>query len=162
MLKYTICFIKQENKILLLNREKPSWMGSWNGVGGKLEEGETPTECIIREVFEETSIKLENVQYKGIVTWKEDGIKSGGMYAFTASIPDDFLYKTPIKVREGILDWKDIQWILNPDNTGVALNVPKYLPKMLNDDNMYEHLCEFKNDILLNVKSLPLKIDANK
>lgn len=32
-LKYTICFIKRGDEILLLNREKSSWMGSWNGVG---------------------------------------------------------------------------------------------------------------------------------
>lgn len=160
MLKYTICFIKQKNKILLLNREKPSWMGSWNGVGGKLEKGETPTQCIMREVFEETNIKLDNVKYKGVVTWKDDGIMNGGMYAFTANVSDDFLYKTPVKVREGILDWKDISWILNPDNTGVALNVPMYLSKMLKDDNMYEHVCEFKDDILLDVKSIPLRIGA--
>lgn len=54
MLKYTICFIKRADNILLLNREKPGWMGSWNGVGGKIETGETPIECILREIYEET------------------------------------------------------------------------------------------------------------
>ncbi|MCK5130449.1 MAG: NUDIX domain-containing protein, partial [Clostridiales bacterium] len=46
--KYTICFIKRNDEILLLNRENDSWMGCWNGVGGRLEDGESPTECILR------------------------------------------------------------------------------------------------------------------
>ncbi len=156
MLKYTICFIRQGDNILLINREKPSWMGSWNGVGGKLEKGETPEECILREVLEETSIRLQNVEYKGVVTWVEDGIFSGGMYAFVADIPKNFSYITPKKVREGILDWKNISWILNSKNTGVALNIPMFLPKMLNENNKYEHICVFEEDRLLKVKSISL------
>lgn len=63
MFEYTICFIAQQDKVLLLNREKPSWMGSWNGVGGSLEDGETPEDCVLREVMEETAIKLEDVKF---------------------------------------------------------------------------------------------------
>ncbi|WJH35841.1 hypothetical protein N6H14_07935 [Paenibacillus sp. CC-CFT747] len=42
MFRYTICFIRRGNRILLLNRNAPAWMGAWNGVGGKLEPGEAP------------------------------------------------------------------------------------------------------------------------
>ena len=157
MFKYTICFIKKEDKILLLNREKSSWMGSWNGVGGKIEKRESPTECILREVFEETGIKLSDVKYKGVVTWTVDNILRGGMYAFTVEVPANFAYETPRKVTEGILDWKDISWILHPENTGVAANLPKYLPKMLNDNTRYNHICIFKNGLLQDVKSVSLK-----
>lgn len=157
MFKYTICFIKRGNQILLLNREKSSWMGSWNGVGGKFEKGESPTECILREVFEETGIKLKSLKYKGIVTWKTEENSIGGMYAFIAELPDDFKYETPIKMREGILDWKNIDWILNPENTGVASNMSKYLPKMLNEDCKYEHRCFFDDRGLIKVESTLLK-----
>ena len=51
-LKYTLCFIRRGDEILMLNREKPSWMGMWNGVGGRMEANETPKECILREVWE--------------------------------------------------------------------------------------------------------------
>lgn len=50
-----ICFIKQGEKILILNRNFPEWMGVWNGVGGKINDNETPLECILREVREEYS-----------------------------------------------------------------------------------------------------------
>lgn len=65
MYKYTICFIRKGNNILLLNRNKKPTMGMWNGVGGKIEDNETPYEGIIREAFEETGIELQNVTYKG-------------------------------------------------------------------------------------------------
>lgn len=156
-LKYTICFIKRGDEILLLNREKPSWMGSWNGVGGKFQEGETPRDCILREVYEETSIKLNDVQFKGVVTWNVDGSRNGGMYLFMQEVQHDFDYKVPIKMREGILDWKKVEWIMHPENTGVAHNLPKYLPKMLSEDGIFQYHCIFKDDLLLEVKIRELK-----
>ena len=66
MYKYTICFIRKGNKILLLNRNKKPNMGMWNGVGGKIEDNETPYEGIIRETLEETGIDLPSVTYKGM------------------------------------------------------------------------------------------------
>ncbi len=156
MLKFTICFIKQKDKLLLINREYPAWMGSWNGVGGKLETGETPLACIIREVYEETGIRLNTVDYKGTVIWEFDGALTGGMYAFIAEIPEDYVYETPRKTSEGILDWKSIAWILDPENTGVAGNLPKFLPKLLNDENLYEHRCFFKNNVLTGVESISI------
>lgn len=58
MFKYTVCFVKKNNELLMLNREKEKApiMGVWNGVGGKIEKGETPDMGAQREVFEETGI----------------------------------------------------------------------------------------------------------
>jgi 8-oxo-dGTP diphosphatase len=159
MYKYTICFIKQDNKLLLINREYPAWMGSRNGVGGKLEANETPLECIIREVFEETGMKLNEVKYKGTVTWEFDGVFIGGMYAFIAEVPNNLIYETPKKTCEGILDWKNISWVLDPQNTGVAKNLPIFLPKMLNDNCLYEHRCFFKGKVLQGIESIILQED---
>ena len=50
----TLCFVKKEDKILMINRNKPPFMGMWNALGGHLEEGETLEECAIRETEEET------------------------------------------------------------------------------------------------------------
>ncbi len=157
MLKYTICFIKQGDKLLMLNREYPTWMGMWNGVGGKIEKGEAPLPSIKREIYEETGLTIDHVIQKGIVTWSVDGVKTGGMYAFIAELPETVVYKTPAKTDEGILDWKEIDWLLNPDNDGVVPNIPFFLPKMLLEDKEYEHLCIFENDDLVDCKTITLQ-----
>jgi 8-oxo-dGTP diphosphatase len=138
MLKYTICFIKRGNEILMLNRESSSWMGMWNGVGGKLKKHETPLQSILREVKEETGISLTDVEYKGNVTWEVNASYSGGMYAYLAELSTTYEYPTPIKMEEGILDWKNIDWLLHPENLGVA-NLKCFLPIMLNDSYTYNH-----------------------
>lgn len=150
-LKYTICFVKRGDEILLLNREKPSWMGCWNGIGGKFEKNETPKQCILREIYEETNIKLKDVEFKGVVTWNEKNDKIDGMYLFMKEVPKDYEYKVPVKTREGILDWKKISWIMNSQNTGVAANIHKYFPKMLENDGVFEYYCKFKDNLLLDV-----------
>ncbi|NYV63961.1 8-oxo-dGTP diphosphatase [Heyndrickxia sp. FSL K6-6286] len=136
--KYTICFIKRGHQLLMLNREKPEWMGVWNGVGGKIEKGETPEAAIIREIKEETGIDIGHVAYKGTVTWSVNESYIGGMYAFVAELPETYEYHTPIKTQEGILDWKDLSWILHPENVGMA-NVKFFLHKMLDDYRIYDH-----------------------
>ncbi|MUK88888.1 NUDIX domain-containing protein [Ornithinibacillus sp. L9] len=160
MLKYTIAFIKRGEEILLLNRESSTWMGSWNGVGGKLEKNETPTECIIREIKEETNIDLERIEYKGTVTWDSDTANSGnGMYAFVVELPITYDYQSPIKTVEGILDWKKIDWILHPKNTGVA-NLPYFLPCMLESSRIYNHHFIYKNGDVIDFKSSPINEGA--
>jgi 8-oxo-dGTP diphosphatase len=151
--KYTICFIKRGEEILLLNREQSSWMGCWNGVGGRFEDGETPKECILREVLEETNITLDEVRDCGIVTWIIDGIDKGGMHIYLAELADDFTYTTPIKMDEGILDWKKMEWIMHPENYGIAENVPKFLPAMLYDEKRYEHRCVWDDGRILSVEA---------
>jgi 8-oxo-dGTP diphosphatase len=156
MLKYTICFIQRGEEILLVNREKSPWMGRWNGVGGKLEPNETPTDCVLREVEEETGIILDSVDYKGLVTWTVDENELGGMYAYVAKVPEDFHYPTPFLTREGILDWKEISWICHPDNFGVA-NIHYYLLAMLNDPENYDHRFIYEGDNVLDYQPVLLK-----
>ncbi|WP_156288692.1 NUDIX hydrolase [Oceanobacillus salinisoli] len=156
MLEYTIGFIKRGNEILLLNREKSSWMGRWNGVGGKLEANETPTMCIQREIKEETGIVIHDAAYKGMVTWEVDSSHVGGMYAYIAEVPEDYTYHTPIKTDEGILDWKKIDWVLHPKNEGIA-NLKYYLTKMLEDDRMYEHRFVYQQGEVTEFHSIELE-----
>lgn len=104
MYKYTICFIKKGDKILLLNRNKKPTMGMWNGVGGKIENNETPYEGIIRETFEETGIELQSVMYKGNVIFKEkdEPQNSEGMFVSLADLPDGVHMDTPLSTAEGM------------------------------------------------------------
>lgn len=136
--RYTMCFIKRRDEILLLNREKASWMGRWNGLGGKIEAGETPLACALREVEEEAGLHLNSMVYRGRMIWTLEEGKQGGMHLFWAELPGDYPYVTPIKIDEGILDWKKIAWILHPENMGITINVVKCLPFLLRDDKKYE------------------------
>lgn len=172
-LKYTICFIRQGDHILLLNRETPAWMGMWNGVGGKIEKNETPLACIIREIQEETGITLLNQEqaeeadaqwqvhtepiYRGKITWEaKDGSYAGGMHAFLVEIPTSLTYTTPIKTEEGILDWKKLDWIFHPNNSGVA-NLKYFLPTILEEDNVYHHHFVYDGDHVATFESKMIK-----
>ncbi|EUJ42029.1 NUDIX hydrolase [Brochothrix campestris] len=126
MLKYTICFIKYHDSLLLLNRLKAPWMGSWNGVGGKLEPNETPQACIIREIHEETGIRLDKVTARGEMRWTNFGTANGGMYLFTAELTKKPFVGPQVSI-EGLLDFKTIEWVLSPDNTGVVNNIKPLL-----------------------------------
>ncbi|KFN03822.1 8-oxo-dGTP diphosphatase [Bacillus clarus] len=149
MYKQTLCFIKKNNELLMLNREKSPLKGLWNGVGGKIEDGETPFECIIREIKEETDISIDTVEYKGTITWNVDNSYSGGLFVFLAEVSDTYLYNTPRKTEEGILDWKKISWTIDNKNLGVGEMIPAYLPILLNNQNKYEHACEISNGKLI-------------
>lgn len=68
----TICYISKEDKTLMLHRikkENDIHEGKWVGLGGKIEAGETPEECIIREVEEESGLIIKNPSLKGVLTF---------------------------------------------------------------------------------------------
>ncbi|WP_079480305.1 NUDIX hydrolase [Halobacillus salinus] len=143
MFKYTVCFIKRKNRILMLNREKAPIMGVWNGVGGKVEKDESPEEGALREVFEETGIRVETYFSKGTVRWENNNGEQDGIYVYLFEIDEDLTYEIPLKTREGILDWKSIDWILNPQNLGIAEMVAQYLPVLLSEKG--SHLFTYKD-----------------
>ncbi|HYG56977.1 MAG TPA: GNAT family N-acetyltransferase [Symbiobacteriaceae bacterium] len=139
MYKQTICLIRRRDQLLLLNRNRAPWMGMWMGPGGKMEPGESPRMCALREVREETGIALDDVRFAGLVTWDVEGGRSGGMYAFVADVQADFGYPSPRASSEGLLDWKKIDWVLNPKNLGVARHLPRFAPAMLEGAELYRH-----------------------
>lgn len=68
----TICYIEKDDKTLMLYRNKKKddiHEGKYVGVGGKFEQGETPEECVIREVKKETGLTLKSLSYKGLITF---------------------------------------------------------------------------------------------
>lgn len=144
MLKYTLCLIRNNDQWLLLNRVKKPQMGMWNGVGGKIEIGETPLQSVVRETFEETGIRLKEVHYAGNVIFQSAGYREG-MYLFTTELPEGAYYETPIGTPEGILDWKTTDWILHAENRGVAATLRAYLPAVLEGKVGVEHLFTYEN-----------------
>ena len=104
MLETTLCYIENNNSWLMLHRVKKSVDANkdkWIGVGGKLEPGETPDECMLREVFEETGLKLKEYEYRGIVDFCSDMWPEELMHLYTAKFPGGELKDCD----EGTLEW---------------------------------------------------------
>lgn len=72
MINSTLCYLKNGDKTLMLHRNKKNFdihKGKWNGLGGKIESGESPDECIIREVKEESGYDIVQPLLKGFITF---------------------------------------------------------------------------------------------
>lgn len=158
--KYTLGIIqcRETNQILLLNRSKAPWMGRWNGVGGKLDPQESPRECIVRETLEETGLHLPQYNCKGVMKWFVDGEDLGGMYLFTAEVTKDEVeaYKTPLSFcHEGILDWKELDWVLHPENSGVVDNVQIMLKTLFSGDADDLYISQYSDKKLISFVHYP-------
>lgn len=86
----TLCYLETpQGEYLMLHRVKKKIdinKGKWIGVGGKFEEGESPDECLRREVWEETGLTLTEFQFRGVVTFLcNDSSSDQFMYLFTAT-----------------------------------------------------------------------------
>ena len=104
MLNTTLCYIQKNGAYLMLHRVKKECdlnHGKWIGVGGKFEDGESPEECLLREVREETGLRLLSWQFRGIVTFVSDEWGTEYMHLFTADAFEGELSQT----REGVLRW---------------------------------------------------------
>jgi 8-oxo-dGTP diphosphatase len=109
----TLCYIKHEGKTLMLHRvkkENDMHMGKWNGLGGKLEEGETPEECVIREVKEESGLIIKNPRLRGVLTFPKFS-KNEDWYAFVFTVSE--FEGELIDSREGILKWVEDSDVLS-------------------------------------------------
>ena len=102
----TLCYIEKDGKYLMLHRvkkENDMSRDKWLGIGGKFEEGESPEDCVKREVKEETGLTLESVKYRGIVTFVSDVYGTEYMHMFTSG---DFSGNMR-ECDEGDLVWVD-------------------------------------------------------
>lgn len=102
----TLCYIEKDGKYLMLHRtvkENDINKDKWIGVGGHFEEGESPEECLLREVKEETGYTLTSYRYRGIVTFVSGKGQTEYMSLFTA---DEFEGE-PVACDEGQLEWID-------------------------------------------------------
>ena len=84
----TLCYIEKEESYLMLHRVKKvndENHDKWIGVGGKFEYGESPEECLLREVKEETGLTLKKYQFRGLVTFVSNEWGTEYMHLFTAT-----------------------------------------------------------------------------
>ncbi len=125
----TLCYIEKDEKYLMLHRIKKKIdinKGKWIGVGGHFLENETPEECLLREVKEETGLELKSYKFRGLITFISDEWQTEYMCLYTA---DDFTGEL-IPCDEG-----ELQWI--PKRDIMKLNLwegDKIFLKMLMED----------------------------
>ncbi|MBQ1194141.1 MAG: 8-oxo-dGTP diphosphatase [Lachnospiraceae bacterium] len=110
----TLCYIEKDNKYLMLLRNKKKIdinKNKWIGVGGKFEADESPEECLLREVKEETGLTLTEYKMRGIITFISDEWETEYMYLYTAGKFEGNI----MECDEGELKWipKDELFDLN-------------------------------------------------
>jgi 8-oxo-dGTP diphosphatase len=114
----TLCYVRSGGRTLMLHRNKKAGdvhLGKWNGLGGKLDPGESPDECVVREVREESGLRLRDARLRdarlrGVLTFPafRDG-EDWLVFVYTASAFDGELGAC----AEGTLEWIDDAKVLD-------------------------------------------------
>lgn len=147
--EYTLCFLTHGDQLLLLNRRKAPWMGSWNGVGGKRNANETPQQCAFREVEEETGFTHDayTVRATGLMRWVEDGQLSGMLHLYWMELHDSPAFASyPILTDEGILMFHSLAWTMDKANTGAVTNLRFLVPALLAATAPVKFECDYDRE----------------
>ncbi len=105
MILATLCYVKRDGHTLMIYRNKKAndiHAGKWNGLGGKFEAGETPEECVIREVLEESGLSIQDPKLCGLLMFPN--FKGNDWYVFVFSATEfsgELIDDSP----EGELEW---------------------------------------------------------
>ena len=104
MLLATLCYIQRDGCTLMVHRNKKVndiHEGKWNGLGGKFESGETPEECVTREVLEESGLSIRDPELRGLLMFPKFKGNDWYVFVFTADKFRGELIDSP----EGKLEW---------------------------------------------------------
>ena len=145
MILSTLCYIEKDGKYLMLHRTKKKKdinKDKWIGIGGKFEEGESPEECIVREVKEETGLELKSYKLRCIVTYVSTSWETEYMYVFTSKV----FTGSSIECNEG-----DLQWIAKDEIT--KLNTWEgdkiFVEKLQKDNSFFTVKFEYDGEKLI-------------
>ena len=123
----SLCYLVSDGQVMLMQRRNPPHVGLWSPPGGKMNPCESPLDCVRREYFEETGLKLLKPELRAVTTVLHAGM---GMHWLL------FIYLA--KAYSGELipsDEGDIQW--------VALDQLDQYPRPAADIQMLQHvLCD--------------------
>lgn len=152
MFNTTLCYIEKDGKYLMLHRvKKKNDMNhdKWIGIGGKLEEEESPFDCARREILEETGLNVKDLKYRGIVTFVSNEFGTEYMHLFHT---EKFDGKIKADCNEGNLEWIKKDDLLSlpiweGDKIFLSLldqNVPFFSLKLCyHGDTLISHTLEF-------------------
>ena len=145
MVLATLCHIRKNGKTLMMHRAKNPkdiHLDKWLGLGGKMESGESPEDCVIREVREESGLRISNPRLRGIITFPSFGGHGNTddwyIFVFTATSFSGKLKGS----REG-----RIQWI--EDKKLLRLNMwegDRIFIKWLDKDRFFSAKLTYKNE----------------
>lgn len=116
MILATLCYVRSGGKTLMMHRNKRPddvHLGKYNGLGGKFEPGESPEQCVIREVFEESNLQIEP-RLRGVMTFPQFA-KGHDWYCFLFTA-EKFSGELKTDCAEG-----DLVWIENEKVTSLPL-----------------------------------------
>ena len=145
----TLCYLKHKGKTLFIHRNKREddlFKDYWNGLGGKLEANESPEECVIREMEEETGLTISNLKMKGILTIPNDRDSGETWYIFVF-VAIGFEGELE-ENKEGELVWVD-------DDKISTLNIQeadKHFIKWLEKEKFFSAKFHYKGDELVDQK----------
>lgn len=150
----TLCYIEKDDKYLMLHRTKKQNdinSGKWLGVGGKLEKGESPEQCLLREIEEETGLTAKAYNFRGIVIFNYNDEELLYMYLYTCK---SFVGEIQ-ECDEGDLKWVDKSNIFSLnlwEGDKIFLELIKeecpffYLTLNYENDKLLSHELEFKEE----------------
>ena len=141
MVETVLCYIEKDDSYLMLykNKRKNDYnLGKWVGIGGHVEKNETIEECLLREVYEETGLKLLNYKNRGIVYFYNDDYKEK-MYLFTSNSFSGNL----IDCDEG-----ELKYVLKKNIYDLPMweGDKCFLNKILNNEEYFEMILYYKNN----------------
>jgi 8-oxo-dGTP diphosphatase len=143
MILATLCYVKRDGCTLMLHRiKKPNDIheGKWNGLGGKFEAGETPEECVRREVQEEAGYIIQDPKLHGLLMFPNFKGNDWYVFVFTATEFSGEMIESP----EGNLEWI-------PDEKLTSLNLWAsdhiFLP-WLESDEFFSAKFEYEGDVM--------------
>lgn len=145
-----ICYVIKDNKVLMIFRNKKKVdinKGKWIGVGGHVEKGETIQQAAIREVFEESKLQIQNLNYSSKITFFfKDDIEV--MHVFVCK---DFKGEVDYNCNEGTLKWIPLEELFTlPLWEGDKI----FLQPVLNDAPFFEMHMRYEGDKLIEYKTI--------
>lgn len=143
------CYLIDNNKIVVTKYNEPNKKAGYYEIpGGKIEEGETPEQTAIREMYEETGMDVKNLKNKGNLTIEYPDRK----FEFIVFLVNKYVGE-PLQFEENTSEWIDIQELLQKEKilSSIQLLKKKYIKGLINENyifNMYikvddeEHILE--------------------